>query len=208
MRIAILVSVGAHILFLLWGIISFAMLSALPTPSEPVAVDLVSQKEFTEALQADPDKPAPAPQPAAPQPPAQRAAPQEAPDPALMPTWWPQEWVTSDAAGAPANTPAVLSNEEVAALHAHLQKCWTPPAGVPAGHKLRVTLRVSLAPNGALTADPALIQASASQLGPAVFGAALRALRQCQPIAVLPAGKYEQWKVLDLTFTPQGLTNG
>jgi hypothetical protein len=203
MRIAVLVSVGAHILFLLWGIISFAMLSALPTPSEPVAVDLVSQKEFTEAMQADPNKPAPPPQP-----PAPRAAPQEEPNPALMPSWWPQEWVASDTAGTPANTPAVLSREEIAALHAHLQKCWSPPAGVPAGQKLSVTLRVSLAPNGALTADPALIQASASQLGPAVFGAALRALRQCQPIAVLPAGKYEQWKVLDLTFTPQGLTNG
>ena len=104
--------------------------------------------------------------------------------------------------------PAVLSREEIGALHAHLQKCWSPPAGIPAGQKLRVTLRVSLAPNGALTAEPALLQASASQLGPAVFGAAIRALRQCQPIAVLPAAKYDQWKVLDLTFTPQGLTSG
>jgi hypothetical protein len=203
MRTALIVSVGAHILFVLWGIISFAMLSALPTPTEPIAVDLVSQKEFENAQQAEASKPAPPPQP-----PAQRAAPQEAPDPALMPSWWPQEWVTSEIAGTPANTPAVLSREEVGALHAHLQKCWSPPAGVPAGQMLRVTLRVSLAPNGALTTEPALIQASASQLGPAVFSAALRALRQCQPIAVLPAEKYEQWKVLDLTFTPQGLTRG
>jgi hypothetical protein len=33
--------------------------------------------------------------------------------------------------------------------------------------------------------------------------AAIEALRTCQPYAVLPADKYDEWKVLDLSFTPQ-----
>jgi hypothetical protein len=33
---------------------------------------------------------------------------------------------------------------------------------------------------------------------------AKRALQQCQPYNTLPAGKYLDWKILDLTFTAQG----
>jgi len=33
-----------------------------------------------------------------------------------------------------------------------------------------------------------------------------RALRQCQPYGFLPAAKYKEWKVLDLSFSPTGLS--
>jgi hypothetical protein len=33
--------------------------------------------------------------------------------------------------------------------------------------------------------------------------AAKQALEACQPYAMLPADKYDEWKVLDLDFTPQ-----
>jgi hypothetical protein len=35
---------------------------------------------------------------------------------------------------------------------------------------------------------------------------AMRALRQCQPYRFLPAAKYKEWKVLDLSFSPTGLS--
>jgi hypothetical protein len=32
---------------------------------------------------------------------------------------------------------------------------------------------------------------------------AVTALQACQPYAMLPADRYGEWKVLDLSFTPQ-----
>jgi hypothetical protein len=32
---------------------------------------------------------------------------------------------------------------------------------------------------------------------------AISALQACQPYAMLPVDRYGEWKVLDLTFTPQ-----
>ena len=109
---------------------------------------------------------------------------------------------------APADAAAKLSREEVAALRAHLQRCWNPPAAVADTQKLKVVLRVSLAPNGALTENPTLVEASASAQGPALVATATSALRKCQPYSFLPAAKYEEWKLLDLSFSPHGLSGG
>jgi len=69
-----------------------------------------------------------------------------------------------------------------------------------------VVLRISLMPNGALAGEPALVAASASPSGPALMQTAMRALRQCQPYGFLPAAKYKEWKLLDLSFSPSGLS--
>jgi hypothetical protein len=34
----------------------------------------------------------------------------------------------------------------------------------------------------------------------------MRALRRCQPFGFLPAAKYKEWKRLDLSFSPTGLS--
>jgi hypothetical protein len=109
---------------------------------------------------------------------------------------------------APADAAAKLSREEIAALRAHLQRCWNPPAAVAEAQKLKVVLRIALAPNGALTEAPSLVEASASAQGPALVAAAMSALRKCQPYSFLPAAKYEEWKLLDLSFSPRGLLGG
>jgi hypothetical protein len=56
---------------------------------------------------------------------------------------------------------------------------------------------------GKLAAEPVLIEASASAKGPALMQSAISALQACQPYAMLPADRYGEWKVLDLSFTPQ-----
>jgi hypothetical protein len=56
---------------------------------------------------------------------------------------------------------------------------------------------------GTLAADPILIEASASMKGPLLMQGAVKALQACQPYAMLPADRYGEWKVLDLSFTPQ-----
>ena len=55
---------------------------------------------------------------------------------------------------------------------------------------------------GRLAAEPILIEASASMKGPLLMQGAVRALQACQPYAMLPADRYGEWKVLDLSFTP------
>jgi hypothetical protein len=106
----------------------------------------------------------------------------------------------------PAERAANLSQKDIATFKAHLRECWNPPAGLADARHLVVVLRVSLMPNGALTAEPTLLAASASPDGPALMETAMRALRQCQPYAFLPATKHKEWKLLDLSFSPTGLS--
>ena len=65
-----------------------------------------------------------------------------------------------------------------------------------------------MAPEGNLAAEPVLIEASASAKGPALMQGAIGALQACQPYAMLPADRYGEWKVLDLSFTPQDFSGG
>jgi len=134
--------------------------------------------------------------------------------------WTPQaglpggSWMESALGPAPLPTSAFdsteiaanLSRDEIATFKAHLKKCWNPPADLANAGDLHVVLRVAFNPNGALRTEPTMLAASASADGPALMKTALRALRQCQPYAFLPGAKYREWKVLDLSFSPSGLT--
>lgn len=101
-----------------------------------------------------------------------------------------------------ANKRAKLTGEEVAAFKANLRRCWSLPGG-QAASSTRVVIRVALAANGALSAEPTLVEATASSDGPAVYQAAMRALQQCAPYTALPRDRYEEWKLLDVSFTPR-----
>lgn len=56
---------------------------------------------------------------------------------------------------------------------------------------------------GRLATEPALIEGSASMQGPVLLRSAISALEACQPYGMLPADRYGEWKVIDLSFTPQ-----
>ena len=105
-------------------------------------------------------------------------------------------------------TAANISSDDRAAFKAHLRKCWKLPGGLSPAQTTRVVLRVYLRRDGALASEPVLIEASASRDGPAVMQTALRALKDCQPFGFLPADKYSEWKVLDLSFTPRDMAGG
>jgi hypothetical protein len=47
-----------------------------------------------------------------------------------------------------------------------------------------------------------LIEGTASMKGVQLMQGAVAALTACQPYAMLPADRYGEWKVLDLSFTP------
>jgi hypothetical protein len=69
-------------------------------------------------------------------------------------------------------------------------------------------LRVFMTTDGKLAREPVLVEASASVQGPALMRSAIGALQACQPYTMLPVDRYGEWKVLDLSFTPQDFAGG
>jgi type IV secretory pathway VirB10-like protein len=108
-----------------------------------------------------------------------------------------------DGFDAPAIEQADVGSSPIAEFRRHLKTCSTLPKEVAASDKVAIKLRVLMTPDGRLAAEPLLIEASASMKGPLLMQSAISALRSCQPYAMLPADKYNEWKVLDLSFTPQ-----
>jgi outer membrane biosynthesis protein TonB len=104
---------------------------------------------------------------------------------------------------APATESADIASTLVAAFRRHLRTCSKLPASLSGSDDVKVKLRVMMTPDGRLAAEPILIEASASMKGPLLMQGAIRALQACQPYAMLPADRYGEWKVLDLSFTPQ-----
>jgi hypothetical protein len=104
---------------------------------------------------------------------------------------------------APASIPADIGSNLVAEFRRHLRTCSRLPQSIAPSDHLKIKLRVYLSPEGRLAAEPVLIEASASAKGPALMQGAIGALQACQPYAMLPPDRYGEWKVLDLSFTPQ-----
>ncbi len=109
------------------------------------------------------------------------------------------------ASGAP---DAQMSQSEIDALRARISSCWSPPPGIDANSKVYVVLRVLFKPDGTLSHEPVLVEATASSLGPALADSAKRALLLCQPFTMLKPNHYDQWKDLELKFDPHELLGG
>jgi hypothetical protein len=95
-----------------------------------------------------------------------------------------------------------LGSSVVDALRRHLKSCSKLPAALSPSDNVAVKLRVQLTANGRLAAEPALIEGTASMKGVQLMQGAIAALSACQPYAMLPADRFGEWKVLDLSFTP------
>jgi hypothetical protein len=108
-----------------------------------------------------------------------------------------------DAFDAPASEAADVASSLVTEFRRRLKTCSKLPASVAPSDKIKIKLRVFMTLQGKLAAEPILIEASASAKGPVLMQSAIGALQACQPYAMLPADRYGEWKVLDLSFTPQ-----
>jgi hypothetical protein len=153
--------------------------------AEPITVDLVSPEEA--AKKAEP-VPTPRTEPSDSFDLSSKSAPSSSPAPA---------------ADAPASKTADIASSLITEFRRHLRTCSKLPASIAPSDRIKVTLRVLMTPEGKLAAEPILIEASASAKGPALMQGAVTALQACQPYAMLPADRYGEWKVLDLSFTPQ-----
>jgi len=110
---------------------------------------------------------------------------------------------SGDAFDDQASKAADLASSLVMEFRRHLKTCSRLPPSIVASDKIKIVLRVLMTPEAKLAAEPILIEASASAKGPALMQGAIKALQACQPYAMLPADRYGEWKVLDLSFTPQ-----
>jgi len=201
-----------------------------PKPSETsdVAEKQPEQPTQKDSAQVPPPQPSPAAKPALPpsQPNSQQAAvqaqpvepPAPQPQPAV-PTAQPDitqrfgmMFSLPDQSGgdfdAAASSAANISLSDAAALRAHLKTCSILPQTISPSDNIKIVLRAKFLPNGRLAAEPLLIQASASEKGPTLMLSAMKALETCQPYAMLPADKYDQWKMLDLSFSPKDFKGG
>jgi outer membrane biosynthesis protein TonB len=193
-----------------------------PTPAAKPAPPAKPQKQAALSAARPAAQPSPQPQPAPqqPAPPPQAAAPAPAytqPEPditlkysvllGLPPDMAPAPPPSSDKKGdnfdAAATQAADVASSVVADFRRHLQTCSKLPAALTASDDVKVKLRVMMTPQGKLAAEPILIEASASEKGPLLMQAAIKALQACQPYTMLPVDRYGEWKVLDLSFTPK-----
>jgi hypothetical protein len=108
---------------------------------------------------------------------------------------------------APAIQNAEIASSVVTAFRRHLRTCSKLAAGLKGSDDVKVKLRVFMGQDGKLAAEPVLIEASASMKGPLLMQSAINALEACQPYAMLPLDRYGEWKVLDLSFTPQDFSS-
>jgi outer membrane biosynthesis protein TonB len=193
---------------------------AAVTPSPPTAQPAPAARPQKQAALATPPTAQPPSQPVA-QPPSQPAAPAyKPPEPdvsikyqvllGLPPDLSPMPPAPArahskgdDNFDAPATDAADIASTVIAAFRRHLKTCSKLPASLSGTDDVKVKLRVLMTPDGRLAAEPILIEASASMKGPLLMQGAVRALQACQPYAMLPADRYGEWKVLDLSFTPQ-----
>jgi outer membrane biosynthesis protein TonB len=154
--------------------------------------------------------PAAPPPPAAMQPPAAQEADKEANQPTTvadlfgMPLTLPGGRL-GGGFDAPAYESAKIERGSVDAFRARLKTCAALPAGVSPGEKISLVVRVQLKPDGTLAGKPTLIEASASPKGPLLLQSLLGGLTKCQPYNMLPADKYQEWKSIDMRFTPNDM---
>ena len=108
-----------------------------------------------------------------------------------------------DGVDATASTAANVASSLIAEFRRHVRTCSKLPAEIAPSDKVIIKLRALMAPDGTLAAEPILIEASASAKGPLLMQGAISALQACQPYRMLPKDRYGEWKVIDLSFTPQ-----
>ena len=204
--------------------------AAAPPPSSPPAAEPAKQqqrparpeRQATAAAQPQPAQPQAAQQPApSTPPPTMPLAPQQQPaytppEPDVtvkygvmlgLPQALPPASSGGDGPGdgidANASSAANISSSLIAKFRAHLKSCAKLPASVARSDNVFVKLRVVMTPQAKLATEPMLIEGSASAKALELKSSAVQALSACQPYDMLPTDRYGEWKVLDLSFTPQ-----
>ena len=103
-----------------------------------------------------------------------------------------------DAAGK-----ADVGGDMVTAFRGHIKQCSKLPPSLSTADDLMIKLRILMTRDGRLAAEPMVKEGSASLKAVDLKNGAVAAISACQPYTELPPDKYNEWKVIDLTFTPR-----
>jgi len=190
--------------------------SPTPEPQRPAQQQQPSPKP--REANAQPQAPAMPPPPQTPPPQAAPPPAYQAPQPDVtvkygvmlglppeLPLPLPKGGAKDDGGDATDSIAAKLPAEIIAALRSHLRSCAKLPAGLAPTDNVHIKLRAVFATDGTLAREPVLLEAPPSTKGVALVKSATSALQNCQPYKMLPADLYEEWKVLDLPFSPRDL---
>ncbi len=193
--------------------------AASPPPAAAAQQPPAAQQQQQAALTTPSPSPSPSP---APQPANARPQPQAAPPtPAYTPPepdisikyhvmlGLPPDLPVEPAKGgkddydAQASKKADIDSGPVAEFRRHLKTCSKLPPSIAPSDSVMIKLRVFMTPDGKLSAEPVVLEGSGNLKGLDLRQSAVDALQACQPYTMLPADRYGEWSVLDLTFTPQ-----
>ena len=125
-----------------------------------------------------------------------------------LPDALPPSVLSADAAekkgdGGDAAAKADVGVDMVTAFRGRIKQCAKLPSSLAPSDDLMIKLRILMTPDGRLAAEPMVKEGSASLKAVDLKNSAIAALSACQPYTMLPREKYQEWKVIDLTFTPR-----
>jgi hypothetical protein len=178
-----------------------------PPPEEPQVAQPMTNVP-TPRLRPERPEPAPAPEPE-PEPETEEFDVDKLTamldEPASQPDPPPAPVERDPVAGTPtAPTGVTMTANELDALRSRLAQCWNPPIGFVDPAEVRVVLLLTFNADGSLAADPQLLEAPQGQFARQAPESAMRAVRRCAPYN-LPAGKYDAWREVKVTFDPQDM---
>jgi outer membrane biosynthesis protein TonB len=199
--------------------------AAQPASPPPRQAARPNRKEAAVAPKPEPSSPPQAqaqtqvaPQPSPAPPPASSSSPGYAPpEPdvtvkykvmlglpeALPPSVLSADKGTKTGDGGDAASKADVGTDMVGALRRRIKECSKLPPSLSPSDDIFIKMRVVMTREGRLAAEPVPKEGSASQKAIDLKESAVAALAQCQPYTMLPSDKYDEWKVIDLTFTPR-----
>jgi len=109
--------------------------------------------------------------------------------------------------GGDAAAKADVGTDMVTAFRGRIKQCSKLPASLSPSDDVMIKLRVLMTPDGRLAAQPVVKEGTASLKAVDLRDSAIAALAACQPYTMLPPDKYNEWKVIDLTFTPRDFSS-
>jgi hypothetical protein len=113
-----------------------------------------------------------------------------------------------DGFDALASEKADVASSLVTEFRRRLKTCSKLPASIAPSDNVRIKLRVFMTLEGKIAAEPVVVEGTATLKGLDLRQSAIDALEACQPYTMLPADRYGEWKVLDLSFTPKDFAGG
>ena len=113
----------------------------------------------------------------------------------------------ADSGDAKASTAADLNASVIAELRRHLKTCSKLPPSIAPTDKVFIKLRMVMTTDGRLAREPLVVEGTANLKGLDLKQSAVAALQSCQPFTMLPKDRYREWKVIDLTFTPEDFSS-